>query len=104
MSLYDLTPKPGFERYTVQVGWNPHRTLFCTVADFSYDPDTDPDNPPDFVQLGLLEQILDAEEVLAAVEPYAVIPDDLAYQLDVDMINQGPYRREPNNRRRPDPT
>jgi hypothetical protein len=40
MSLYGLTARPGFERYTIQVGWNPHRTLFCT----DFDPDTDPDN------------------------------------------------------------
>jgi hypothetical protein len=99
MSLYALVPKPGCERYTIQVGWNPHRTLFCTVADFDFDPDTDPSNAPDFVQLGLNEQILDAEALVAAVAPYAVIPDDLIYRLEVDMINKGVYRRDHGNRR-----
>ncbi|MCM4078280.1 hypothetical protein [Paractinoplanes hotanensis] len=100
MSLYSLSPKPGCERYTIQVGWNPHRTLFCTVADFGFDPDTDPGTSPDFVQLGLLEQVLDTDVIVAAVEPYAVIPDDLVERLEEDMINQGVYRREPDNRRR----
>jgi hypothetical protein len=97
VSLYSLTPRPGSERYLVQVGWNPHRTLFCTVADFGYDPDTDPGDPPDFVQLGLSEQILDVATIVAAVEPYAVIPDDVITRLEEDMINQGVYRREPSN-------
>lgn len=100
MSLYSLDPKPGYERYTIQVGWNPHRTLFCTVADFAFDPDTDLGDPPDFVQLGLLEQVLDAEVIVAAVEPYAMVPGNLIYRLEVDMINQGVYHREPDNRRR----
>lgn len=94
MSLYGLTPRPGFERYAVQVGWNPHRTLFCTVADFAYDEDTDPDNPPDFVQLGLLETILDPAVVIAAVKPYALIPDDLIDRLRIDM-EQHSVRRPP---------
>ncbi|BCY07309.1 hypothetical protein [Actinoplanes sp. L3-i22] len=99
MSLYSLDPKPGFERYTIRVGWNPHRTLFCTVADFDYDPDTDPDNPPDYVDLGLLEQVIDPQVIVAAVEPYAVIPDDLVKRLEVDIIEHHVYRREPNSRR-----
>lgn len=98
MSLYSLDPKPGCERYTIQVGWNPHRTLFCTVADF--DPDIDPGDPPEFVQIGLLEQVLDATAIVAAVEPYAVIPDDLIQRLEADMIHEGVYRREPGNRPR----
>jgi hypothetical protein len=94
MSLYGLTSRPGFERYTVRIGWDPHRTLFCTVADFSWDEDTDPDNPPDFVQLGLLEALLDPAVVVAAVEPYALIPDDLIARLRTDM-DAHPVRRPP---------
>jgi hypothetical protein len=33
MSLYNLTPKPGLERYAIQGGWNPHRTYLATVVD-----------------------------------------------------------------------
>ncbi len=94
MSLYTLTPRPGFERYTVEVGWNPHRTLFCTVAVFNYDPETNPDNPPDFLDLGLLEKVLDPTVVVAAVEPYALIPDDLVDRLRTDMQSH-PVRRPP---------
>ena len=25
MSLYRLDPKPGGDRYTIEVGWSPHR-------------------------------------------------------------------------------
>ncbi|SCF50009.1 hypothetical protein GA0070216_1446 [Micromonospora matsumotoense] len=85
MSLYRLTPKPGRERYAIQVGWNPHRTLFANVTDHSWDPDADPDNEPDAVTLGLIEDILDPAALLAAVEPYAVIPEDLIYTLRADM-------------------
>jgi hypothetical protein len=94
MSLHGLTPRPGFERYTVRIGWDPHRTLFGSVADFACDEDTDPDNPPDFVQLGLLETILDPAVVIAAVEPYALIPDDLIDRLNAD-IDEHPVRRPP---------
>lgn len=85
MSLYPLTPKPGCERYTVQVGWNPHRTLFANVTDHTWNPDTDPDDEPDSVSLGLVEDIFDPAVVLAAVEPYTVIPEDLIHQLRADM-------------------
>jgi hypothetical protein len=85
MSLYALTARPGCERCTVQVGWNPHRTLFCTVADFDFDADTDPGNPPDFLDLGLMEDVFDPAVIVAAVEPYAVIPDDLIERLRADM-------------------
>lgn len=94
MSLYDLTPKPGFERYTVQVGWNPHRTLFCTVADFDFDPGSNPNDPPDFLDLGMLEDVLDPTVIVAAVEPYAVIPDDLIERLRADL-DEHPVRRPP---------
>ena len=83
MSLYALTPRPGCERYCIRAGWDPHRTLFCSVADF--DPDTGLGDPPDFVQLGLLEKIFDPAVIVAAIEPYAVIPDDLTDQLHADM-------------------
>ncbi|MFE9207565.1 hypothetical protein [Micromonospora sp. NPDC007230] len=92
MSNYTLTPKPGFDRYTVQVGWNPHRTFFATVVDFAWDPVTDPDNKPDMVRVGLVETILDPAEVLLAVEPYAVIPGDLAATLRADQAAH-PVRR-----------
>lgn len=94
MSLYGLTPRPGFERYTLRIGWDPHRTLFCSVADSDYDEDTDPVNPPDFVQLGLLETVLDPAAVVAAVEPYALISDDLIDRLRADM-DEHPVRRRP---------
>ena len=90
MSLYALTPRPGFERYTIQAGWNPHRTLFCTVADL--DVDTDPGNPPDLLHLGLMDDVLDPADIVAAVEPYAVIPDDLIERLHTDMATH-PVRR-----------
>ena len=97
MSLYGLTSRPGFERYTARIGWDPHRTLFCSVADFGWDEDTGPDNPPDFVQLGLLEVILDPAVVVAAVEPYALIPDDLIDRLRTDM-DAYPVRRSTYHR------
>ncbi|MEU4693737.1 hypothetical protein [Actinoplanes sp. NPDC023714] len=85
MSLYGLTPRPGFERYTIRVGWDPGRTLFATVADFDWDAEAEPDNPPDLVELGLVEQVLDPAVVVRAVEPYALIPDDLIDRLEDDM-------------------
>ncbi|MEU9742575.1 hypothetical protein AB0E12_25670 [Micromonospora chersina] len=92
MSLYTLAPKPGFDRYTIQVGWNPHRTYFATIVDFAWEPVTDPDHEPDTVRLGLLETILDPTEVLLAVEPYADIPADLAGTLRADQAAR-PVRR-----------
>ncbi|SCG58261.1 hypothetical protein GA0070609_3431 [Micromonospora echinaurantiaca] len=92
MSVYTLTPRPGYERYTIQVGWNPHRTYFATVVDFAWDLVTDHDNPPDTVRIGLIETILDPTEVLLAVEPYADIPADLATTLRADQAAH-PVRR-----------
>jgi hypothetical protein len=89
MSLYTLTPKPGCERYTVQVGWSPHRTFFATVLDFSWDPMTNPDEL-DTVRLGIDETILDPTDVLTAVEPYAVLGDDLPAKLRADMAAHPP--------------
>ncbi|MEU5943467.1 hypothetical protein ABZ807_30875 [Micromonospora sp. NPDC047548] len=92
MSLYTLPPKPGCERYTIQVGWNPHRGYFATVVDFAWDPVTDPDNEPDSLRIGLVETILDPTEVLLAVAPYADIPDDLPAALRTDQATH-PVRR-----------
>ncbi|MFE9658366.1 hypothetical protein [Micromonospora sp. NPDC006431] len=92
MSIYTLTPKPGFDRYSIRVGWNPHRTFFATVVDFAWDPVTDPDNKLDTVRVGLVAAILDPAEVLLAVEPYAVIPGDLAATLRADQAAH-PVRR-----------
>ncbi|MEU8387387.1 hypothetical protein [Micromonospora sp. NPDC048843] len=92
MSLYTLTPKPGFERYTIQVGWNPHRTYVATVVDFTWDPVTEPHHQPDTVHLGRIETILDPVEVLIAVAPYAEIPADLAARLGADQAAH-PVRR-----------
>ncbi|MEV0158344.1 hypothetical protein AB0H57_32325 [Micromonospora sp. NPDC050686] len=85
MSLYTLTPRPGFERYTIQVGWNPHRTFIATVVDFTDDPAADPDQQPDAIHLGRVETILDPAEVLEAVEPYADIHTDLPAKLHADQ-------------------
>lgn len=85
MSVYSLTPKPGCERYTIQVGWNPHRTLFATVADHTDTPDTESGDEPDFVLLGRIEDVFDPAVIVAAVEAYAVVPDNLINQLRVDM-------------------
>lgn len=83
MSQYTLTPKPGFERYTIQVGWNPHRSFYATVHDFAWDPVTNP-NEPNTVRLGIDETILDPTDVLIAVDPYADLPDDLLTKLRAD--------------------
>ncbi|MER7006281.1 hypothetical protein ABT297_25005 [Dactylosporangium sp. NPDC000555] len=91
MSLYTLTPKPGSERYTIQVGWTPHCAYFATVVDFDWDPVTDPDNKPDRVQLR--GDIADPTDVLAAVAPYADIPDGLADQLRADKAAHPPLRQ-----------
>jgi hypothetical protein len=80
-SLYVLTAKPGREHYTIQVGWNPHHTLFATVAAFDFDPD----NPPDCLDLGLMENVFDPAVIVATVEPYAIIPADLIDRLRADM-------------------
>ncbi|MEU8265397.1 hypothetical protein AB0C02_32965 [Micromonospora sp. NPDC048999] len=92
MSIYTLTPKPGLERYTIQVGWNPHRTYFATVVDVAWDPVTHPDNEPDTIRIGLVGAILDPTEVLLAVEPYADVPADLAATLRADQAAH-PVRR-----------
>jgi hypothetical protein len=92
MSLYTLTPRPGYDRYTIQVGWNPHRTYFGTVVDFSWNPITDSDEEPGRVWIGMVETILDPAEVLLAVEPYADIPAGLAATLRADQAAR-PTRR-----------
>lgn len=92
MSLYNLRPKPGFERYTIQVGWNPHRTYVAIVVDFTWDPVSEPDRQPDTIHLGRIETIVDPAEVLAAVEPYADIPADLTARLRADQAAH-PLRR-----------
>ena len=91
MSQYTLRPKPGCERYTIQVGWNPHRTFYATVLDFAWDPATEPDEP-DAVRLGIVETILDPTEVLVAVAHYAVIDDDLLAKLRADQAAHPPRR------------
>ncbi|WP_327002717.1 hypothetical protein OHA72_47720 [Dactylosporangium sp. NBC_01737] len=88
MSLYTLTPKPGSERYTIQVGWTPHCAFFATVVDFGWDAVTDPDDEPDSVQLR--GDVADPTDVLAAVAPYADIPDGLAEQLRADKAAHPP--------------
>ncbi|MFI7609257.1 hypothetical protein ACIBTV_29670 [Micromonospora sp. NPDC049366] len=93
MTLYHLAPKPGFDRYTIQVGWNPHRSYFATVIDFAWDPATDADTEPDTVRLGHHTAVLDPTEVLAAVEPYADIPPGLAAQLRADQAAHPPSPR-----------
>ena len=95
MSLYTLTPRPGFERYTIQVGWNPHRTYFATMVDLTGEPAIDSDNQPDSLQLGRLETILDPSKVLQAVEPYAVIPADLPAALRTDQATHPVRRSQP---------
>ncbi|WP_435124401.1 hypothetical protein [Micromonospora tulbaghiae] len=92
MSVYTLTAKPGFERYTIQVGWKPHRTYVATVVDVAWDPVTDPDNEPDTVRMGMVETVLDPAEVLLAVEPYADIPAGLLTALRADQATH-PLRR-----------
>jgi hypothetical protein len=89
MSLHPLTAKPGCERYTIEVGWNPHRTFFATVVDFSWDPVRDPDEP-DSVRLGLAETILHPTDILVAVADYADIPADLADRLRADKAGHPP--------------
>lgn len=91
MSQYVLTPKPGCERYTIRVGWNPHRTFYATVLDFAWDPVTEPDEP-DAVRLGIDETILDPTDVLIAVEPYAVVPDGVPAMLRADKAAHPPLR------------
>ncbi|WP_431884080.1 hypothetical protein [Micromonospora gifhornensis] len=92
MTTHTLTPRPGFERYTIQVGWNPHHTYFATVADFTNNPTTNAEREPINLQLGLIETILDPSEVLRAVEPYAVIPADLTATLHADQAAHPPRR------------
>ena len=92
MTIHTLTPRPGFERYTIQVGWDPHHTYFATVADFTNNPTTNTKGEPVNLRLGLTETILDPSEVLRAVEPYAVIPADLAAMLHADQAAPPPPR------------
>ncbi|AXO37817.1 hypothetical protein [Micromonospora sp. B006] len=92
MSLYTLIPKPGFDRYTIQVGWSPHRTYVATLVDFTWDPVTEPDRQPAVIHLGRVETILDPAEVLSAFEPYADIPAELPARLRADQAKH-PVRR-----------
>jgi hypothetical protein len=92
MSLYTLPPKPGLERYTIHVGWNPHRTFYATVADLAADPVSDPDHQPHTIRVGLIETVLDPTDVLLAVAPYADIPAGLAAALRADQAAH-PVRR-----------
>jgi len=52
---------------------------------------TEPDEP-DAVRLGIDETILDPTDVLVAVAPYAVIPDDLLAMLRADKTTHPPRR------------
>ncbi|MBM0240202.1 hypothetical protein JNW88_29455 [Micromonospora sp. ATA32] len=92
MSLYTLTAKPGFERYTIQVGWNPHRTYVATVVDFTWDPVTEPHHEPDTIHLGRMGDDSRPGEVLLAVAPYAEIAADLPAMLRADQAAH-PVRR-----------
>jgi hypothetical protein len=87
MSLYTLQAKPGNERYRITVGWNPHRSFFARVEDDSWNPDTDPE--PDYdpvpVNISAMHDVREPDTILAVVEPYAVVPDHLIYDLRSDM-------------------
>jgi len=80
-----LKAKPGNENYRSPSAGTPHRSLFARVEDTSCNPDTDPDGDPVPVNISDLHDVRDPETSLAAVEPYAVVPDDLIYDLGSDM-------------------
>lgn len=91
MSLYPLTPKPGYERYTIQIGWNPGRSFYANIFDDTSDtdPESTPDHPePISVHLGMGDPILNASVVIDAVREYAVIPTTLASDLNTDQARR----------------
>ena len=121
MSLYTLIPKLGFDRYTIQVGWSPHRTYVAALVDFTWDPVTEPDRQPDVIHLGpggapvgpppgrlapwghppqppppppaaRPHPLAPRPEVLSALEPYADIPAGLPARLRADQAKH-PVRR-----------
>ena len=61
------------------------------VGSATRDPVTEPDEP-DAVRLGIDETILDPTDVLVAVAPYALIPDDLLAMLRADKTTHPPRR------------
>jgi hypothetical protein len=71
MSRFQLTAKPEFAGYTVDVGYERHLPSF-----FAYVFDADGDLVVD--EGGLLTPILDPAVVLDAVRPYADIPAEVA--------------------------
>lgn len=81
MSRYELDPLPEFEgTHRIAVGWDqPLCTFFATV--FLTDPDAG-DQAAEVLWIGAtFREISDHEIVIKAVQPYAVIPDDLAFNL-----------------------
>jgi hypothetical protein len=84
MSNYRLTPKrPGL---TIQIGWDrPLASLFYDVFNDKVDED-DPGYEVLTSHLGKPGQHLrDVQAAIAAVAPFAEIPDDLAARLHRDM-------------------
>ena len=100
MTQYTLQPNPGYGDLSITVGWDAQRgTYYANVAEnlssterFTY------------LQLGLGEQITDAQTVVNGISYFAVIPDDLLNNLVndrldtlplADLIDQAPTDQPP---------
>ena len=74
MSRFTLDPKPEFPDHSTSVGYEKHLGSFFAYVSGA-------DGTPIVAAHGLLTAITDPTEVLDAVRPYAVIPDDLTARL-----------------------
>lgn len=85
MSRHDLRPKAG-QPHVVRatVGWDrPLQTFFAQVF---FVTDEEPVEGEALIWLGTAPgELLCAEAVIAIVEPHAVVPADLASQLQTEM-------------------
>lgn len=97
MSRIELTPLesvardvPGLE---VTVGWDrPLATYFAIVSREGDPVDEDAEDEGDSVLLWLgttYGEILDPATIIAAVERYAILPNDLADRLAADRTSEG---------------
>ena len=85
MSRHDLDPHKA--RHEVVVGWDPPlSTFFAQVLDIEAEDDLD----YEVLWIGTsFDEVSDPAGVIAAVQPFAAVPDGLLATLQQDRIEDG---------------
>jgi hypothetical protein len=120
VSQHRLTPKTGYEHYDIAVGWDrplgsyfayvaahaghvPRSRHLARIADaLNRLPIPMPrriralDPEPVMILADDIDPISDPAQIIAAVAPYAELPDDLEAQLAADRFIEG-YRHHPRH-------